>query len=125
MRKEGACRRRDPWVLPIEASARRAAEAAKQQLAREGGGNSDHMALVVAFDRWSAARASGMERQFAARNFLSSGTMMMVDGMRSQLLAELTVRTHRALAHPKPYTMAACRVVKLIYNVPSKPHPRP
>eukprot|EP00884_Botryococcus_braunii_P000922 jgi/Botrbrau1/10830/Bobra.0025s0009.1 len=83
---------RDPWVLPIEATARRAADAAKQQLAANGGGASDHMALVGAFNGWASAKSVGQERGYAARNYLSSGTMMMIDGMRSQLLAELTSR---------------------------------
>ena len=38
--------RRDPWVLPIEAEARRRAMAAKHRLAEGAGGASDHLALV-------------------------------------------------------------------------------
>ena len=40
--------RRDPWVLPIEAEARRKAQSAKRQLNEAAGGASDHLALVRA-----------------------------------------------------------------------------
>lgn len=83
--------RRDPWVLPVEAGARQAALRAKQGLAQGAGGASDHLALVKAFNGWSAARRAGQERAFCNANSLSSSTMMMINGMRSQLLGELQV----------------------------------
>ncbi|KAA6424000.1 MAG: putative ATP-dependent RNA helicase DHX36-like [Trebouxia sp. A1-2] len=83
---------RDPWVLPVEAGARQAAIRAKQGLAQGAGGASDHLALVKAFNGWSAARRAGQERGYCSSNFLSSSTMMMVNGMRTQLLGELQVR---------------------------------
>lgn len=86
------CQFRDPWVLPVEAGARQAAICSKQALAQGAGGASDHLALVKAFNGWSAARRGGRERTYCASNFLSSSTMMMVDGMRAQLLGELQVR---------------------------------
>lgn len=79
-------------MLPVEAGARQAAIRSKQGLAQGAGGASDHLALVKAFNGWSAARRGGQERGYCASNFLSSSTMMMVDGMRSQLLGELQVR---------------------------------
>ena len=82
---------RDPWVLPVEAGARQAAIRSKQALAQGAGGASDHLALVKAFNGWSAARRAGQERGYCASNFLSSSTMMMVNGMRTQLLGELQV----------------------------------
>ena len=78
-------------MLPVEAGARQAAIRSKQGLAQGAGGASDHLALVKAFNGWSAARRGGRERGYCASNFLSSSTMMMVDGMRSQLLGELQV----------------------------------
>ncbi len=33
-----------------------------------------------------------MERAYCTKNFLSHGTLAMIDGMRGQLLAELTAR---------------------------------
>ena len=84
---------RDPWVLPVEATARRAATASKARLAEGAGGASDHLALVTAFNGWVAARQAGggRDRAFCAEHFLSSATMQMVEGMRHQLLGELKV----------------------------------
>ena len=84
---------RDPWVLPVEAGARQAAIRAKQGLAEGAGGASDHLALVKAFNEWSAARRAGQERGYCSSHFLSSSTMMMVNGMRTQLLGELQVQS--------------------------------
>ena len=78
-------------MLPVEAGARQAAIRAKQGLAQGAGGASDHLALVKAFNGWSAARRAGQERGYCSSNFLSSSTMMMVNGMRTQLLGELQV----------------------------------
>jgi hypothetical protein len=50
---------RDPWVLPTEASARRAAALVRSRLSREAGGASDHLATVKAFNGWKAAKAVG------------------------------------------------------------------
>ena len=47
---------RDPWVLPTEASARKAAALLRARLAREAGGSSDHLATVRAFNGWKAAK---------------------------------------------------------------------
>jgi len=77
----------------VEAGARQAAIRAKQGLAQGAGGASDHLALVKAFNGWSAARRAGQERGYCASNFLSSSTMMMVNGMRTQLLGELQVHS--------------------------------
>ena len=85
------CLCRDPWVLPVEAGARQAAIARKHNLAESAGGASDHLALVKAFNAWSAAKRVGQERGCCASHFLSSSTMMMINGMRGQLLAELQV----------------------------------
>ena len=78
-------------MLPVEAGARQAAIRSKQALAQGAGGASDHLALVKAFNGWSAARRGGQERGYCSANFLSSSTMMMVNGMRAQLLGELQV----------------------------------
>eukprot|EP00873_Tetraselmis_striata_P025125 jgi/Tetstr1/445389/TSEL_033175.t1 len=85
---------RDPWVLPVEAGARRESQRVKFALSRESGGGSDHLALVSAFNGWMAAKAQGgsAERSFCARNFVSPSTMQMLYGMRQQLLGELKMR---------------------------------
>ena len=92
----GQCHR-DPWVLPIEAGARRTATLAKRDLAQGAGGCSDHLALVRAYNGWTAAKRSGGHFKYAASMFLSNGTMTMIEGMRGQLLGELTVSS------PGPY----------------------
>ncbi|KAK9845024.1 hypothetical protein WJX74_009802 [Apatococcus lobatus] len=83
---------RDPWVLPVEAGARAAAQAAKARLHADAGGGSDHLALVEAFRRWGEARACGQERRLTAQFFLSGATLNMIDGMRTQLAGELQAR---------------------------------
>ena len=85
-------------MLPVEAGARQAAIRAKQGLAQGAGGSSDHLALVKAFNGWSAARRAGQERGYCTSNFLSSSTMMMVNGMRTQLLGELQVESGLCMA---------------------------
>ena len=86
---------RDPWVLPVDPTKRREASAAKAALAAAGGGASDHLAVAAAYQRWAAAKSGGGgggDRGWAARNYVSPGTMAMIDGMRSQLLGELRAR---------------------------------
>mmetsp|Transcript_19169 Transcript_19169/g.45715 ORF Transcript_19169/g.45715 Transcript_19169/m.45715 type:complete len:1156 (-) Transcript_19169:153-3620(-) len=85
---------RDPWVLPAEPEARRSASRSRRQLSDEGGGASDHMALVAAYDGWRRAKQKGRsaERDFCQRNFVSAGTMQMLEGMRRQLSDELRQR---------------------------------
>ena len=79
-------------MLPIEAHARRAATLAKQALAQGAGGCSDHLALARAYNGWAVAKRSGAHFKYTASMFLSNGTMTMIEGMRGQLLGELTVR---------------------------------
>ena len=79
-------------MLPIEAGARRAATLAKQGLAQAAGGCSDHLALVRAYNGWAAAKRTGSHFKYNSAMFLSNGTMTMIEGMRGQLLGELTVR---------------------------------
>ena len=89
---------RDPWVLPVDPTLRRTAAGVKLALSDRAGGCSDHLAVAAAYEAWAAARSSGGggggggDRTFASRNFLSPGTMAMIDGMRSQLLQELRGR---------------------------------
>ena len=78
-------------MLPVEAGARAAALRSKQALAEGAGGASDHLGLGKAFNGWSAAKRAGQERPYCNAHSLSSSTMMMVNGMRTQLLGELQV----------------------------------
>ncbi|XP_015112250.1 3'-5' RNA helicase YTHDC2 [Diachasma alloeum] len=78
---------KDPFLLPSQPSQKRAATAARKTFA--SGSYSDHMAVLRAFQLWQQARASGWERKFCEKNFISSAVMEMITGMRSQLLGQL------------------------------------
>eukprot|EP01018_Ginkgo_biloba_P025644 Gb_33245 [translate_table: standard] len=79
---------RDPFVLPIDK--KKEADEAKRSFA--GDSNSDHIALLRAFEGWQLAKRDGWERQFCHRNFLSPPTLQMMEDMRLQfydLLADI------------------------------------
>ncbi|KAJ8395601.1 hypothetical protein AAFF_G00030820 [Aldrovandia affinis] len=78
---------RDPFVLPAQASQRRAALLCRRRFT--AGTFSDHMALLRAFQAWQKARNDGWERAFCEKNFLSQATMEIIIGMRTQLLGQL------------------------------------
>ncbi|XP_035383083.1 3'-5' RNA helicase YTHDC2 isoform X2 [Electrophorus electricus] len=78
---------RDPFVLPAQASQKRAAMLCRRRFAANT--FSDHMALLRAFQAWQKARNDGWERSFCEKNFLSQATMEMIIGMRTQLLGQL------------------------------------
>ncbi|CAH1795870.1 unnamed protein product [Owenia fusiformis] len=78
---------RDPFTLPAHPSQKRAAAQVRRRFS--AGTNSDHMALLRAFQSWQKARADGWERSFCEKNYLSSATMEMIVGMRTQLLGQL------------------------------------
>lgn len=78
---------RDPFVLPSQPSQKRAAMISRKKFA--AGTYSDHMAVLRAFQSWQNARASGWERVFCEKYFISAPVMEMVIGMRTQLLGQL------------------------------------
>uniref|UniRef100_UPI003AAAF468 3'-5' RNA helicase YTHDC2 isoform X2 n=1 Tax=Centroberyx gerrardi TaxID=166262 RepID=UPI003AAAF468 len=78
---------RDPFVLPTQASQKRAALLCRKRFTATT--FSDHMALLRAFQAWQKARSDGWERSFCEKNFLSQATMDMIIGMRTQLLGQL------------------------------------
>ncbi|XP_056289320.1 3'-5' RNA helicase YTHDC2 isoform X2 [Pseudoliparis swirei] len=78
---------RDPFVLPAQASQKRAALHNRKCFTSTS--FSDHMALLRAFQAWQKARSEGWERSFCEKNFLSQATMDMILGMRTQLLGQL------------------------------------
>ncbi|OBS63863.1 hypothetical protein A6R68_07598, partial [Neotoma lepida] len=78
---------RDPFVLPTQASQKRAAMLCRKRFT--AGTFSDHMALLRAFQAWQKARSDGWERAFCEKNFLSQATMEIIIGMRTQLLGQL------------------------------------
>jgi HrpA-like RNA helicase len=83
---------RDPWVLPAATDARRQAALIRARLSSDAGGASDHLATIKAFNQWKGAQSRGTDRGFCTHNFLSPATMNMIDGMRGQLMSELTSR---------------------------------
>ncbi len=78
---------RSPWVTPVEPRARQEADKARQTFAN--GTSSDHLATVAAFNGWRAAEKQGWGWKYCRQNYVSTGTMRMVDGMRMQLLGGL------------------------------------
>ncbi|XP_014486716.1 PREDICTED: probable ATP-dependent RNA helicase YTHDC2 [Dinoponera quadriceps] len=78
---------KDPFILPSQPSQKRALTAARKKFAT--GTYSDHMVVLRAFQGWQNARASGKERAFCEKNFISAPVMEMVVGMRTQLLGQL------------------------------------
>ncbi|XP_062409624.1 3'-5' RNA helicase YTHDC2 [Sardina pilchardus] len=78
---------RDPFVLPSQASQKRAAMLCRKRFT--AGTFSDHMALLRAFQAWQKARSDGWERSFCEKNYLSQATMEIIIGMRTQLLGQL------------------------------------
>ncbi|KAM6985128.1 LOW QUALITY PROTEIN: 3'-5' RNA helicase YTHDC2 [Aplochiton taeniatus] len=78
---------RDPFVLPTQASQKRAAMLCRKRFTAAT--FSDHMALLRAFQAWQKARSDGWERSFCEKNFLSQATMEIIIGMRTQLLGQL------------------------------------
>lgn len=83
---------RSPFVLPVDAGGRRAADAARRALGDSVGGLSDHLAVVAAFEGWEFAKAQGRDRPFCAQNYLSFGTLQMMAGLRTQLRSALAAR---------------------------------
>lgn len=92
---------RDPWVLPIQAEARRRATQWRCLQSTEAGGCSDHLATVRAFNGWKMMAAGERQYQsdtapalhrYCSQHHLSAATINMVDGMRTQLLGELVSR---------------------------------
>lgn len=77
---------RNPFVLPFG----KKAEADKSKASFAGGRLSDHAAFINAFNQWKRAGGGGgrdyYSDAFAARNFISSSAMRMIEEMRQQFL---------------------------------------
>ncbi|XP_023766584.1 DExH-box ATP-dependent RNA helicase DExH3 [Lactuca sativa] len=71
---------RDPFLMPFEK--KDLAESAKAQFS--GGDNSDHLALLRAYDGWKAAERQQSGAEYCWRNFLSSQTLRAIDSLRKQ-----------------------------------------
>ncbi|KAL3693342.1 hypothetical protein R1sor_006993 [Riccia sorocarpa] len=73
---------RDPFVLPIE----RKEEADESRRRFAGESQSDHIALLQAYDAWQDAKRKGWERNFCWENYLSPPTLQMMEDMRRQFI---------------------------------------
>ncbi|KAK3765938.1 hypothetical protein RRG08_002182 [Elysia crispata] len=78
---------KDPFVLPSSPYERRAVMTKKRNFAEET--YSDHIVFLRTFQAWQKARAENWERAFCEKNYLSSSTMEMLNGMRGQILTQL------------------------------------
>ncbi|CAO2828561.1 unnamed protein product [Amaranthus hypochondriacus] len=75
---------RDPFLTPMDK--KDLAEAAKAQFSHD---NSDHMALVRAFDAWKSAEKEYGGYDYCWKNFLSVQSMKAIDSLRREFYALL------------------------------------
>ncbi|CAG7907561.1 unnamed protein product [Brassica rapa] len=80
---------KEPFTMPMSPVERQKAATAKLELASLCGGDSDHLAVVAAFDCWKNAKERGLAAEFCSQYFVSPSAMKMLDQMRSQLESEL------------------------------------
>ncbi|KAG7573143.1 R3H domain [Arabidopsis suecica] len=80
---------KEPFTMPMSPGERQKAAAAKLELASLCGGDSDHLAVVAAFECWKNAKERGLSAEFCSQYFVSPSAMKMLDQMRSQLESEL------------------------------------
>ncbi|CAH8385689.1 unnamed protein product [Eruca vesicaria subsp. sativa] len=80
---------KEPFTMPMSPAERQKAAAAKLELASLCGGDSDHLAVVAAFECWKNAKEKGLSAEFCSQYFVSPSAMKMLDQMRSQLESEL------------------------------------
>ncbi|KAL0740756.1 hypothetical protein Bca4012_082269 [Brassica carinata] len=80
---------KEPFTMPMSPVERQKAAAAKLELASLCGGDSDHLAVVAAFECWKNAKERGLSGEFCSQYFVSPSAMKMLDQMRSQLESEL------------------------------------
>ncbi|CAN7137328.1 unnamed protein product [Brassica rapa subsp. narinosa] len=93
---------KEPFTMPMSPVERQKAATAKLELASLCGGDSDHLAVVAAFDCWKTAKERGLAAEFCSQYFVSPSAMKMLDQMRSQLESEL--KRHGII----PYDISSC-----------------
>ncbi|KAF3575649.1 hypothetical protein DY000_02034867 [Brassica cretica] len=93
---------KEPFTMPMSPVERQKAATAKLELASLCGGDSDHLAVVAAFDCWKNAKERGLAAEFCSQYFVSPSAMKMLDQMRSQLESEL--KRHGII----PYDISSC-----------------
>lgn len=77
----------DPFVLPASGDSRRDAFNIKRELSEHS--FSDYLTLLKVFQKWNEAKSCGEERAFCTRHYISTGTMTVISGLRTQLLQHL------------------------------------
>ncbi|KAM1608410.1 hypothetical protein EV1_020382 [Malus domestica] len=75
---------RDPFLTPFDK--KDLAEAAKSQFSRD---NSDHLALVRAYEGWKVAERDFAGYDYCWKNFLSAQSMKAIDSLRKEFLSLL------------------------------------
>uniref|UniRef100_A0A1J3IMI5 Putative ATP-dependent RNA helicase YTHDC2 n=1 Tax=Noccaea caerulescens TaxID=107243 RepID=A0A1J3IMI5_NOCCA len=80
---------KEPFTMPMSPVEKQKAAVAKLELAALCGGDSDHLAVVAAFECWRNAKERGLSAEFCSQYFVSPSAMKMLDQMRSQLESEL------------------------------------
>ncbi|GAB0096425.1 RNA helicase [Sergentomyia squamirostris] len=78
---------RDPFILPTGAKDREREIRVKEELAEKS--FSDHMIFIRIFQKWLNSSGGVNLRQFCEENFVSSGAMQTICGVRSQILGHL------------------------------------
>jgi len=71
---------KDPWVIPLER--KHEADEVRRRLA--GGSQSDHLALVAAFEGWRRAGGYRERADYCWRHFLRQNTLELMSDMRLQ-----------------------------------------
>ncbi|KAL1208261.1 DExH-box ATP-dependent RNA helicase DExH5 [Cardamine amara subsp. amara] len=75
---------RDPFLTPVDK--KDLAEAAKSQFSRD---NSDHLALVRAYEGWKKAEVESAVYDYCWKNFLSIQSMRAIDSLRKEFFSLL------------------------------------
>lgn len=78
---------KDPFVLPGLDTEQLSSRNTRNHFSCDS--SSDHMILLRVFQLWNESRALKRDRQFCHDNFISSGSMQMICGVRSQILGHL------------------------------------
>ncbi|KAM1085267.1 hypothetical protein ACFX2B_010942 [Malus domestica] len=93
---------RDPFLTPFDK--KDLAEAAKSQFSRD---NSDHLALVRAYEGWKVAERDFAGYDYCWKNFLSAQSMKAIDSLRKEFfsllrdtdLVDANTTTHNAWSY--------------------------
>ena len=100
---------RDPFVQPFQSKAE--ADTQRTKFAQGPSENSDHLALLSAFEGWKQA---GDDLAFCRDKFLSAATMRQISGLSDQLrrtLADVGLNVQGAAWERNPLMLRSCLTV--------------